>query len=90
MHGMAVLGMRFAKRSMMLKLTMLVIVEAVIGLAAAAVLLAVIVPLLIGHHFIAPGDVAGSVVIGAVLILAIGAMLFRPGSALNRFGKHNE
>ena len=68
----------------MLKLTLLVILDAVVGLAAAAVLLAVIVPLLIGHQFIMPGDLAGSVMIGVVLILAIGAMLFRRGSALSR------
>jgi hypothetical protein len=74
----------------MLKLTLLVIVEAVIGIAAAAVLLAVIVPLLIRRHFIAPGDLSGSVLIGVVLILAVGAMLLRPGSALNRHGKRDQ
>ena len=74
----------------MLKLTMFVILDAVIGLAAAAVLLAVIVPLLIRRHFILPGDLAGTVLIAAVLVLAIGAMLFRPGSALHRIGKHGD
>lgn len=74
----------------MLTLTIRVMTEAAIGLAAAAVLLAIIVPALIGYHVIKPGDLAGSIVIGAVLVLAIGAMLFRPGSALNRFGKRNE
>ena len=74
---------------MMLKLTLLVILDAIIGVAAAAVLLAVIVPMLIGHHVITPGDLTGSVVIGAVLVLAIGAMLFRPGSALSRCGRHH-
>ncbi len=74
----------------MLKLTMLVILDAVIGIAAAAVLLAVTVPLLIGHHVIMPGDLAGSVMIGVVLILFIGAMLFRPGSALRRFDKRHD
>jgi len=32
----------------------------------------------------------GSVMIGVVLILFIGAMLFRPGSALRRFDKRRD
>ena len=68
----------------MLKLTLLVIVEALIGLAVAGGLLAVIVPLMIARHMIARGDLAGSIVIGAVLVLSVGIMLLRPGSALKR------
>jgi hypothetical protein len=74
----------------MLKLTMRVLVEVAIGLAAAALLLAVLVPVLVRHHLIAPGDLMGSVVIAGVLILAIGGMLFRPRSALNRHSKGEE
>ena len=70
----------------MLKLTILVIVDVLIGIAAAAVLLAVLVPSLIGQHLIAPGDLAGLIIICAILILAIAVMVFRPGSALHRFG----
>ena len=68
----------------MVKLIMLVIVETVLGVAAAAVILVVLIPVLIGHRFITPGDLTGSIVIGAVLLVAVGAMLFRPGSALHR------
>jgi hypothetical protein len=66
---------------------MRVIVEVVIGIAAAAGLLAVAVPLLIQRHLVTPGDLRGSLVIGGVLALAILAMLVRPGSAL-RERKH--
>lgn len=71
----------------MLKVAMLVLVEAVIGLAVAAVVLAIAVPVMVHHDLIAPGDLAGSVVIAGVLVCAIGGMLFRPGSAINRYGR---
>jgi hypothetical protein len=71
-------------RSDVRNLIVRIIVEAVVGLAAAAALLAVAVPLLIRHHLIEPGDTRGALVIGSVLALAIGAMLFRPGGALRR------
>ena len=70
----------------MLKLALIVIVEAFIGVAAAGVLLAVVVPLLIRYGVIVPGALAGSVVIAAVLMFAIGAALLRPGSALRHRG----
>lgn len=68
----------------MLKLTMFVILEVVVGVALAAALLAVAVPLLIRYRYMLPGDLAGSVLIGAVLVLSVAAMLFRPGSAIRR------
>ncbi len=68
----------------MLKLTVLVLVEVIIGLAVAGVVLAVTVPVLIGRQLLAPGDLTSSLVIGAVLILAVTGMLLRPGSALRR------
>jgi hypothetical protein len=74
----------------MVKLVILVLIEIVIGMAGAALLLAVIVPLLIGHHVFSPGDLGSSVVISAALLLAIGAALLRPNSALRRFGKRGE
>jgi hypothetical protein len=68
----------------MLKLIALVIVEIVVGIAAAAGVLAVLIPQLIRHQIITPGSDAGAAVIGAVIVLAIGIMLFRPGSVLHR------
>jgi hypothetical protein len=73
----------------MLKLIMSVLVEAVIGLAVAAVVLAIAVPVMVRRDLIVPGDLAGSVVIAGVLVCAIGGMLFRPGSAINRYGKRD-
>ena len=68
----------------MLKLTMLVILEVVIGVTVAAVLLAMAVPLLVRYDVIALGDLAGSVLIGAVLLVSVSGLVFRPGSALRR------
>jgi hypothetical protein len=60
------------------------VVEAIVGISVAGALLAIVVPLLIEHSVIAPGDGAGVVLITSVLLLAIGVALFRPGSALRR------
>lgn len=68
----------------MLRFVAIVIVEAFVGMGAAGVLLAVMVPLLIEHHIIEPGDMVGAVLIASVVILAICGALFRPGSALRR------
>jgi len=69
----------------MFRLLMLVAFETAIGIAAAGVLLAVAIPMMVRRHLIMPGGVAGSVLISVVLIGAIALMLFRPGSAINRF-----
>jgi hypothetical protein len=68
----------------MVKLISLVILDALIGLAVAATMLAVIVPLLIRHHLITPGDFGGSLLIVGVLLLAVGGMVLRPGSRLRK------
>jgi hypothetical protein len=73
----------------MWKLTAMVLFEAAIGLAVAGVVLAVGIPLMVGHKLIGPGDLTGSVIIVAVLVCSIGGMLFRPGSAINRYGKRD-
>ena len=73
----------------MVKRAMLVLFELATGVTAAALLLAVTVPLLIGYHILSPGDLASSVVIGAALLGAIGVALFRPNSAFRRFGKRD-
>jgi hypothetical protein len=60
------------------------IVEAIVGVAVAALLLAVAVPLLIRYHLLALGEARGVFLIGAVLVLAVGAILLRPGGSLRR------
>lgn len=64
----------------MLKLAVLVLVESVVGLAVAALALAIAVSVMVRYDLIVPGDLAGSFVIGGVLVFAIGGMLCRPGS----------
>ena len=71
----------------MLTLIVRMLAEAAIGLALAAVLLGLSIPLLLRYNLIAPGDLIGSLVIAGVMAGAIGSMLFRPGSALNRHRK---
>ena len=67
-----------------MKLLLLVIVEIVVALAVAGSVLAVTVPALIGRHAFNPGDLGSSVLIILVLVLAVAAVLSRPGSALRR------
>jgi hypothetical protein len=74
----------------MLRLALRVVVESVIGIAAAALVLAVAVPALIRRDWITPGDLTGSLLIGVVLAVAVVAMLVRPGSAINRHAKRHE
>ena len=71
----------------MLRLIVRMFTEALVGLALAAVLLGLSLPLLLKYHLIAPGDLAGSLVIAGVMVGAVGGMLFRPGSALDRYGR---
>jgi len=68
----------------MLRLMVVLVIETVVGIALAGALLAMVVPLLIEHSVIAPGDAAGAVLIASVLIVAVGVALLRPGSALRR------
>ena len=68
----------------MLKYTLLVVADAVIGVALAGGMLAIILPLLITRHMISPGDFAGSLIVVAVLALSVSVMLLRPGGALQR------
>lgn len=71
----------------MLKLAVRVLLELILAITIAGVVLAILVPLMIRYELIAAGDLAGSIVIAGVILTAIGAMLFRPGSALNRYDK---
>ena len=68
----------------MFTLILRVIGEALIGLMLAGLVLGAGFPLLMRYNMIQPGDLAGSLVIAGVLAAAIGGMLCRPGSALNR------
>ena len=68
----------------MLKLVLVVLVEAAIGVAVAGVVLAVGIPLMIHRNWIAPGDLAGSMLVLSVLALSVSGMLLRPGSAISR------
>ena len=77
------------KGTPMLRLAIRVFVETLIGLSVAAVVLAISLPVMIGRHLITPGDLTGSVLITSVLVCAIGGMLFRPGSAINRYGQRD-
>jgi len=71
----------------MLRLALVVAVEIVVGLALAGIVLAVAVPVMVRRDLMAPGDLAGMLVIAVVFVAAIGAMLFRPGSAIDRYTK---
>jgi hypothetical protein len=68
----------------MMKLLFLVLLEVVVAIAIAGGILAAVVPVLVEHHTMNPGDLRGSVLIVGVMVMAVGAMLFRPGSALRR------
>jgi len=74
----------------MLRLALLVLVDAAIGLALAAVLLALAVPSLIRRDWIAAGDLAGALVIGGTLVIVVAIVVFRPGSAINRHTRRDE
>ena len=71
----------------MLKLMLRVLVEILIGVSLAGVVLAASVPVLIRYELVTPGDLAGTFVIAGALVIAVGGMLFRRGSALNRYRK---
>ena len=74
----------------MVRLVLAVLVEIVIGLAIAAIVLAVRVPMMIGGGLMAPGDLVGTLAIAAVLAAAVGGMLLRPGSAICRYSKRSD
>ena len=71
----------------MLKLILRMLGEILIGVSLAGIVLAISVPMMMRSGMIASGDLTGSVIIAGALVLAAVGMLFRPGSALNRYGK---
>jgi hypothetical protein len=68
----------------MVKLILRVGGEILIGFFLAGIVLAISVPMLMRSGVIAAGDVASVCIISGTLALAVGAMLFRPGSAIHR------
>ena len=71
----------------MLRLALVVAVEIVVGLALAGIALAVAVPVMVRRNLMAPGDLTGMLVVAVVFLAASGAMLFRPGGAINRYSR---
>ena len=71
----------------MVKLILRMVGEILIGFFLAGIILAISVPMLMRSGMIVPGDVGSVCIIACTLALAVGAMLFRPGSALHRRGQ---
>ena len=69
----------------MLKLLLSVLVEILVALMIAGLVLAIAIPLLIRYDIAGPGDLTSTIVVTGVLICAVGGMLLRPGSAMNRY-----
>ena len=67
-----------------LKLILAVVVEAILGLAVAAGILATVVPVLLRRGLIAAGDAPGFIVVVVVLISCMAVAILRPGSALRQ------
>ena len=67
-----------------LKLILAVVVEAILGLAVAAGILATVVPVLLRRGLIAAGDAPGFIVVVLVLISCMAVAILRPGSALRQ------
>jgi len=71
----------------MVKLLFGVILEAIAGISLSGLILAVAVPLV--HRYrplqAGDGDIVPMAVIGAVILCVTAAVLFRPGSAINRW-----
>lgn len=71
----------------MLRLLVTLLAEAVVGLMIGGVLLALTVPVLNRYGIVGPNDLLGAVVIALVLVGTVGAVIFRPGGAMNRYLK---
>jgi hypothetical protein len=68
----------------MSKLAVIVVIEVIIGVSLAGALLAILIPVLHRYALLTPGDLTSNVVVGIVIIAVTGAILLRPGSAINR------
>lgn len=65
-----------------IKLIFTVLVETILGVAIAAGILAMAVPILVRRGFFAAGGTHGLLLVGLSAILCVAAMILRPGSAL--------
>ena len=68
----------------MVKLLVTVAFEVVVGVALGGAVLAVVIPVLSHFGLIGSEGMAGALVITGGLVIAVGFMVLRPGSALNR------
>ncbi len=71
----------------MVKLILRMVGEILIGFFLGGIILAICVPMLMRSGMIVPGDMVSICLIPGTLVLAVGAMLFRPGSAIHRRGR---
>jgi hypothetical protein len=69
----------------MLKLLLGLAVEVFVGVSAGGVILALVVPGLRASSPAGRGDAAAAIVISGVLVAAVAATVFRPGSAIRRY-----
>jgi len=68
----------------MVKLVLTLAFEVMIGVALGGTVLAVLVPVLSHFGLVSSGDMTGAFVIISVLVISVGLIILRPGSALNR------
>lgn len=71
----------------MLKLLLGIAVEVLVAMLIAGLVLAIAIPLLNRGDVVTVGDAASARIIISVMITALAIALFRPGSAIRRYGK---
>ena len=69
----------------MRKLLLSMLIEAFIAVSLAGVILALVVPALSLGDSAAQPDLTATIIIVGVLVAAVAAALFRPGSAIRRY-----
>ena len=74
----------------MTKLLLGMLIEAFIAISLAGVILALVVPALSLYDSASQPDLAATIVIVGVLVAAVAAALFRPGSAIRRYFERPE
>jgi hypothetical protein len=73
----------------MIKLLLSVLLEATIGISLAGLLLAVVVPVLNRYRQASLDDSATAIAVGVVIAGVTAVVLFRPGSAINRWRRRS-
>jgi hypothetical protein len=68
----------------MLKLVLFILRDMVIGFMLAGIALGIGIPILMKSGVVSRGEISGSLVIAATVLLAICGMLFRRGGALRQ------